>query len=147
MDPWKIVNIGGEPALFGFMTWHPVTGGLAWSVTSRLVEPPLFGTAVTASRTYLVGQALWAGEVTLECEVAYRVLVTPEKLTPEQKSNARLLLTASKMARWLGMEVPDPMSVQPADLERFISEYRERYREARAIGRPTGWNRPMPTRH
>ena len=60
MDPWLVVDVNGEPSLFGFAWRHPSTGGLSWMLSTAIVElDAAAGRARTASgRVYQLGRRI-----------------------------------------------------------------------------------------
>ena len=134
MDPWLVVDVGGEPSLFGFAQRHPNTGGLSWVLSTAIVElDEAAGRARTASgRVYALGRRIEPGALDEEGSLALRLLLTKwTRREPPPDQDLRWL-TARKMARHLRVE--PPRRDDPAAVELFLQTYHESY-VARRDGR------------
>jgi hypothetical protein len=83
MDPWLVVDVNGEPSLFGHARRHPNTGGLSWVLSTPIVElNETTGRALTASeRVYELGRRIEPCKLDEEGGVALDLLrgrPTPE---------------------------------------------------------------------
>lgn len=131
MDPWLVVDVNGEPSLFGYARRHPNTGGLSWVLSTPIVELyEAAGRARTASgRVYELGRRIEPCELDEEGGVALDLLRS--RYTPEGALSGDDVswLTARKMARHLNL-APPPRDV-PGAVEQFLRTYHRRYLAAR----------------
>lgn len=145
LDPWLTVGGEGQVRLFGFALRHPATGGLAWTVSTVVVELDAdAGRAATASgRRYALGQRL-SSPAELpdeEARVAYALLVCPVLgadpavlLGGRDYRRSGLWVTARKAARHLGLPPPGWCG---DELERFMQAHLADYaaKMRRGLGR------------
>jgi hypothetical protein len=124
LDPWCVADDGAGQVLFGFATRHPVTGGLAWTRTSRIVHlDTIGGRAITRSgRRYALGHRITAVDLPdIEARLAFAMLIGPApgcepgRLPADvAPSLAIAWLSACKRARHLGLDPPelDPAAIR-----------------------------------
>src|ERR1700730_9465931 len=108
MDPWLLVEVYGEDCLFGFAKWHPSTGGLAWTLSTPVVElDEAAGRARTASgRVYALGRATEFEELDEEANLALCLLAGEVPMPEAARWRGVCWITARKMARHLGTVAP-----------------------------------------
>jgi hypothetical protein len=131
LDPWCHVGLHtGETVLFGYAKAHPVTGGLAWAVTSELVElnRARNGARTMSRRSYVLGRRFDAIDVGAEGEearLAFELLVGRDyERADDLVMVDRLWLAARKAARQLGVEPPARTNVATrAFFDRHIKAY------------------------
>ncbi|MGI4951349.1 MAG: hypothetical protein ACRYGM_06055 [Janthinobacterium lividum] len=144
MDPWCIVELwSGERILFGFVTQHPVTGGLAWTRSSPIIELDQTGGAATtqSGQGYKLGCFLKASSLPslgLEAWLAYDVLIggraaDGEAVPPVSADPGRekLWLASCKIARHLKVPVP---AFAPRETEDFLELHAVAYMVLRGGG-------------
>jgi len=117
MDPWLVVDLGGEDHLFGDATWHPNTGGLSWVLSTEIIELDVkAGRARTASgRVYRLGREIGLVELDEEAVLAMHLLTGEPTVGLGEYMRALSWVSACKMARHLSLEPPrrdDPAAVQ-----------------------------------
>lgn len=136
MNPWLVVDVDGEPSLFGFALRHPNTGGLSWVLSTRIVElDEATGRARTESgRVYTLGRRIRRDELDEEGRLALRLLLAKWTEMEAPPGNDLRWLTARKMSRHLGVE--SPRRDDPAAVEEFLATYHELYALRRAGRRP-----------
>jgi len=138
LDPWLVLELGGDEVLFGFAARHPATGGLSWVRSSPVAElDQAAGRARTASgRVYALGRRAAPGELDEEGRTALRLLAAeslgPEPL-PGDVDDARWV-SARKWARRLGVDAPPR---DRAAVGRLLRRHGERHLALRA-GRGLG---------
>jgi hypothetical protein len=127
MDPWLVVDVGGEPSLFGFARWHPNTGGLSWLMSTEIVElDEARGRARTQSgRVYQLGRRIEPGALDDEGRLALRLMLARWIEQAEPPDEDLHWLTARKMARHLNLS-PPPRDDRGA-VEEFLTAHHERY--------------------
>lgn len=116
MDPWLIVGDGRDRSLFGYAIHHPVTGGMAWTLSTPVqVLDEGRGLATTQSgQRYRLGQRItWANLPTEEARIAYALLVAPligilatDLLGETDPDLAARWIGTCKAARHLGLAPP-----------------------------------------
>jgi len=135
MYPWMTVERDDETYLFGFALRHPVTGGLARTLSTAITKLDVNARrAVTQSgRKYALGERLAAPVdlPTVESRVAYALLVMPllgmnpaEALGDKTDVQASQWVTTQKMARHL--YIPPP-SWDDAAVSAFMDRNGSRY--------------------
>lgn len=127
LDPWCLVPLeGGETVLFGYALSHPATGGLAWLVSTEVLElDEAAGRAATRSgRDYVLGRRFTARDVGGEGEearLAFRLLVEPaSEVAGELADLDRGWLACCKAARHLGVAVSARTA---AEVDAFLDTY------------------------
>ena len=133
MDPWCEVTLAeGGTVLFGYVTVHPRTGGLAWTRTSSVLSlDAAAGRATTFSGSrYALGRRMEAAAVPLEgleAWVAYDMMVSPgaedgTAVPPVSADPLRdaMWLIACKIGRHLKVAAP---SRAHAEVKAFLMEY------------------------
>jgi hypothetical protein len=127
MNPRMVVDICGEPSLFGFAPWHPNTGGLSWVLSTEIVElDEAAGRARTRSgRVYELWRRVEPGALDEEGRLAPSLFLA--RWTEQAKPPGEDLrwLTARKMARHLDLDPPSRDN--PAAVEIFLAAHHERY--------------------
>lgn len=128
LDPWLVVELGGEEVLFGYAESHPATGGRSWVRSSPVAElDEEAGRARTESgRAYALGRRVAVEDLDEEGRTALRLLAAEflgAEPLPGDDDDARWV-SARKWARRLGVEAPprDPEAVR-----RFLRSHEERY--------------------
>lgn len=131
LSDWMLVIVEGESCLFGFAAHHPVTGGLSWLLSTKVVElEEARSHAHTASgRFYRLGRKVTVSELDDEGRLAFRLLVTHRGLTGPERTSGVAWLCARKMARHL--RVAEPPLGQDAEIELFLAQYGTRYARLR----------------
>lgn len=126
-----LVIVEGESCLFGFAAHHPVTGGLSWLLSTRVVElEEASSHAHTASgRFYRLGRRITVTELGEEGRLALRLLVTHRDLPGPERSVGVAWLCACKMARHLSL--PEPCFGEDAKIKLFLAQYGPRYARLR----------------
>jgi hypothetical protein len=141
LDPWLLVELpDGEEILFGFATWHPVTGGLSWMRSSPVRElDEAAGRARTQSgRLYALGRRVTMDRLNDEegrATLSLLVLI-PEGLLAHglvEEAGTREWLIARKWARHL--KVDPPSRDDPDAVLRFLDINADLYASLRAGGR------------
>jgi hypothetical protein len=130
MDPWLVVDVNGEPSLFGFAWRHPSTGGLSWMLSTAIVElDAAAGRARTASgRVYQLGRRIEPCELDEEGVVALDLLLERHAQQGTSSGPDVSWVIARKMARHLSL-APPPRD-DPEAVERFLRTHDGRYRAA-----------------
>lgn len=137
LDPWCTVDVTARSrVLFGFAHRHPVTGGLAWTRSTPVVElDEVAGRALTRSgRQYELGRRIEPHripELGMEAWLAYGLLlgrhafgrdeVPPISADPDREGR---WITACKISRHLGVDAPPQV---PSDVDRFLSRHFSAY--------------------
>ncbi len=133
LDPWLVLELGGEEVLFGYAARHPCTGGLGWVRSSPVVElDEEAGRARTESgRVYALGRRTAVEELDEEGRTALRLLAAESlgaEPLPGDADDARWV-SARKWARHLGAAAPPR---DRAAVARFLHRHEERYLALRA---------------
>lgn len=137
MDPWCVVPlVWGQEILFGFVTRHPVTGGLSWTRSSAIQRLDVARRrAVTASgRRYALGRRIELQGIPEEGEeawMAFDLLIGDEAadddaVPPISADPARdaSWVSACKIARHLGIAGPNRA---PSRVDAFLREHYANY--------------------
>jgi hypothetical protein len=135
LDRWCAVGLDtGEVVLFGFAKTHPVTGGLAWTVTSELLEMNRArnGAKTQSGRRYMLGRQFDAYDIGNEGEearLAFELLVgLCYERADDLKEVDRTWLTALKAARHLGVAPP---ARRECDITKFMRSHIGAYLQLR----------------
>nr|WP_294516093.1 hypothetical protein [uncultured Rhodopila sp.] len=127
MTDWMTVETLGHKLLYGFSLWHPRTGGLAWTMSTPVVElaADKSRARTLSGRVYGLGRQISFSDLDEEGQVALRLLASGGPTECPADSDDVAWVASQKMARHLLL--PPPPRGDPAAVEDFVRSHRGAY--------------------
>lgn len=134
IDPWTILPDDEGHRLFGYLLSHPTLGGKSWAISTPIVRRTARRAVTESGRHYALGRHILLSQLpTDEAHIALRCL-RDRLLGLASDAASEQFLSVCKMARWLGLPIPDRHD--PAAVTQFMATQTAAYLALRKIPQP-----------